>query len=143
MFLDHKSLFYDVEPFLFYVMTEVDDTGARFVGYFSKEKRSPKDYNVSCIMTLPVRQRQGWGNLLIDFSTPFYTFLYQKLNHYFKGYLLSKKEQRSGSPEKPLSGLGALGYRNYWTLSLMRYLNVAPDRPRLEGELDFSKLDVY
>lgn len=68
MFLDHKSLFYDVEPFLFYVMTEVDDGGARFVGYFSKEKRSPKDYNVSCIMTLPVRQRQGWGNLLIDFS---------------------------------------------------------------------------
>ena len=68
MFLDHKSLFYDVEPFLFYVITEVDDFGARFVGYFSKEKRSPKDYNVSCIMTLPVRQRQGWGNLLIDFS---------------------------------------------------------------------------
>ena len=68
MFLDHKSLFYDVEPFLFYVITEVDDVGSRFVGYFSKEKRSPKDYNVSCIMTLPVRQRQGWGNLLIDFS---------------------------------------------------------------------------
>lgn len=68
MFLDHKSLFYDVEPFLFYVMTEVDDIGARFVGYFSKEKRSPKDLNLSCIMTLPVRQRQGWGNLLIDFS---------------------------------------------------------------------------
>jgi hypothetical protein len=68
MFLDHKSLFYDVEPFLFYVITEVDEFGARFVGYFSKEKRSPKDYNVSCIMTLPVRQRQGWGNLLIDFS---------------------------------------------------------------------------
>lgn len=72
MFLDHKSLFYDVEPFLFYVMTEVDDFGARFVGYFSKEKCSPKDYNVSCIMTLPVRQRQGWGNLLIDFSPSFH-----------------------------------------------------------------------
>jgi MOZ/SAS family len=68
MFLDHKSLFYDVEPFLFYVMTEADEGGARFVGYFSKEKRSPKDFNVSCIMTLPVRQRRGWGNLLIDFS---------------------------------------------------------------------------
>jgi len=49
------------------------------------------------------------------------------------GYLLSKKEQRAGSPEKPLSGLGALGYKNYWTLSLMRYLQTAPDRPRLEG----------
>jgi len=68
MFLDHKSLFYDVEPFLFYVMTEVDSDGAHFVGYFSKEKRSPKDFNVSCIMTLPVRQKSGWGNLLIDFS---------------------------------------------------------------------------
>lgn len=68
MFLDHKSLFYDVEPFLFYVMTEVDEFGCHFIGYFSKEKRCPKNYNLSCIMTLPVRQRQGWGNLLIDFS---------------------------------------------------------------------------
>lgn len=115
MFLDHKSLFYDVEPFLFYVITEVDDVGARFVGYFSKEKHSPKDYNVSCIMTLPVRQRRGWGNLLIDFS-----------------YLLSKKERRVGSPEKPLSSLGALSYRNYWTLAIMQYLRTAPDNPRLE-----------
>ncbi|KAF5341910.1 hypothetical protein D9611_001573 [Ephemerocybe angulata] len=115
MFLDHKSLFYDVEPFLFYVITEMDDVGYRFVGYFSKEKRSPKDYNVSCIMTLPVRQRKGWGNLLIDFS-----------------YLLSKKEERSGSPEKPLSNLGAIGYRKYWTLAVMRYLQHAPDKVRLE-----------
>ncbi|KAH6913061.1 hypothetical protein BKA70DRAFT_712081 [Coprinopsis sp. MPI-PUGE-AT-0042] len=115
MFLDHKSLFYDVEPFLFYVITEVDDIGARFVGYFSKEKRSLKEYNLSCIMTLPVRQRQGWGNLLIDFS-----------------YLLSKKEGRMGSPEKPLSDLGKIGYRRYWTLALMRYLEHAPDRVRIE-----------
>ncbi|KAH8117797.1 acyl-CoA N-acyltransferase [Phellopilus nigrolimitatus] len=115
MFLDHKSLFYDVEPFLFYVMTEVDDIGARFVGYFSKEKFSSKDLNLSCIMTLPVRQRQGWGNLLVDFS-----------------YLLSKKEHKSGTPERPLSALGALGYKKYWTLALMRYLRNAPDNPRLE-----------
>lgn len=67
MFLDHKTLYYDVEPFLFYVMTENNHDGAKFVGYFSKEKRSP-NLNVSCIMTLPVRQRKGWGNLLIDFS---------------------------------------------------------------------------
>ena len=49
------------------------------------------------------------------------------------GYLLSKKERRAGSPEKPLSALGALGYKNYWTLSLMRYLHTAPPNPRLEG----------
>ncbi|WWC71214.1 uncharacterized protein I206_105167 [Kwoniella pini CBS 10737] len=104
MFLDHKTLYYDVEPFLFYVMTEVDELGARFVGYFSKEKRS-MDNNVSCIMTLPVRQRKGWGQLLIDFS-----------------YALSKKEGRVGSPEKPLSGLGAVTYKGYWKLSVFRYL---------------------
>lgn len=36
MFLDHKTLYYDVEPFLFYIMTEVDEHGCHFVGYFSK-----------------------------------------------------------------------------------------------------------
>ncbi|KZT07692.1 uncharacterized protein LAESUDRAFT_724683 [Laetiporus sulphureus 93-53] len=129
MFLDHKSLFYDVEPFLFYVVTEFDDVGSRFIGYFSKEKRSPKDYNVSCIMTLPVRQRQGWGQLLIDFS-----------------YLLSKKEQRAGSPEKPLSPLGALGYRSYWTFALMRYFRTAPPNPRIEdisAATSMTTEDIY
>jgi len=49
------------------------------------------------------------------------------------GYLLSRKEGRTGSPEKPLSALGALGYKNYWTLSLIRYLSTAPLGIRLEG----------
>lgn len=133
MFLDHKSLFYDVEPFLFYVITLVDDFGARFVGYFSKEKRCPKDYNLSCIMTLPVRQRQGWGNFLIDFSMFSVEMFCPFLTLEFSGYLLSKIEQRQGSPEKPLSGLGALGYKNYWTLAIMRFLEKAPDKVRLEG----------
>ncbi|KAF8591103.1 hypothetical protein K439DRAFT_1328004 [Ramaria rubella] len=124
MFLDHKSLFYDVEPFLFYVMTEVDRLGARFVGYFSKEKRSPKDYNVSCIMTLPVRQRKGWGGILIDFS-----------------YLLSKKEERVGSPERPLSALGALAYKQYWTHVIKLFLHTATEPVKLEGrsETFYSK----
>lgn len=68
MYLDHKTLYYDVEPFLFYIVAEMDELGAHFVGYFSKEKRSPMNYNVSCIMTLPIRQRRGWGNFIIDIS---------------------------------------------------------------------------
>lgn len=33
LFLDHKTLYYDVEPFLFYVMTVRDEYGAHLVGY--------------------------------------------------------------------------------------------------------------
>lgn len=38
LFLDHKNLFYDVEPFLFFVLTENDEYGQHIIGYFSKEK---------------------------------------------------------------------------------------------------------
>jgi MOZ/SAS family/MYST family zinc finger domain len=38
LFLDHKTLYYDVTPFFFYVVTKVDCNGAHIVGYFSKEK---------------------------------------------------------------------------------------------------------
>ena len=36
LFLDHKTLYFDVEPFLFYVLTEVDRMGCHIVGFFSK-----------------------------------------------------------------------------------------------------------
>ncbi|XP_053708714.1 histone acetyltransferase KAT7-like isoform X2 [Synchiropus splendidus] len=106
LFLDHKTLYYDVEPFLFYVMTEADNTGCHLVGYFSKEKNSFLNYNVSCILTMPQYMRQGFGKMLIDFS-----------------YLLSKVEEKVGSPERPLSDLGLISYRSYWKEVLLRYLN--------------------
>uniref|UniRef100_A0A672ZS95 Histone acetyltransferase n=1 Tax=Sphaeramia orbicularis TaxID=375764 RepID=A0A672ZS95_9TELE len=106
LFLDHKTLYYDVEPFLFYVMTEADTTGCHLVGYFSKEKNSFLNYNVSCILTMPQYMRQGFGKMLIDFS-----------------YLLSKVEEKVGSPERPLSDLGLISYRSYWKEVLLRYLN--------------------
>lgn len=50
------------------------------------------------------------------------------------GYLLSKKEGRLGSPEKPLSDLGLLSYRNYWTLAVFYFLRFASDEVTIEGE---------
>jgi hypothetical protein len=68
LFMDHKTLYFDVEPFLFYVLTINDEHGSHFVGYFSKEKYSHQQFNLACIVTLPCYQKKGYGRFLIDFS---------------------------------------------------------------------------
>ncbi|CAF2903185.1 unnamed protein product [Rotaria sp. Silwood2] len=105
LFLDHKTLYYDVEPFLFYVLTKNDSNGCHFIGYFSKEKHCPQKYNLSCITVLPNCQRRGYGRFLIELS-----------------YLLSQKEGQVGTPERPLSTLGAQTYESHWKIKIIEQL---------------------
>jgi histone acetyltransferase HTATIP len=110
LFLDHKSLYYDIDVFLFYVLCRVDEDGFSVVGYFSKEKISEQGYNLACILTLPFEQRKGYGRILMDFS-----------------YMLSKKDNLISGPEKPLSDLGLLSYRAYWLDVITEYLIYHPN----------------
>jgi len=112
LFLGSKTLYYDVDPFLFYVLTEWDDFGYHFVGYFSKEKRPASQNNVSCILVMPIHQRKGYATFLIEFS-----------------YLLTRIEDKEGSPEKPLSDMGLTAYRSYWDLTISKHLLELGNKP--------------
>lgn len=107
---------------MFYLLTQerTDENGEviqDIVGYFSKEKLSPENFNLSCILVFPPYMRKGYGRTLIEFS-----------------YELSKLENKIGSPERPLSDLGRIffvilgliGYQNYWQTVLIDILHSNP-----------------
>ncbi|KAG9324660.1 hypothetical protein KVV02_000337 [Mortierella alpina] len=111
LFLDNKTLYFDVHGFQFFVLTETrsGDRADVPVGFFSKEIVSYDGYNLACILILPPFQRKSYGKMLIEFS-----------------YELTKIEGKVGSPEKPLSDLGKLGYVSYWITAILRELYPKP-----------------
>ncbi|GLB36731.1 putative MOZ/SAS family protein [Lyophyllum shimeji] len=104
LFIDVKTLFFDCDNFLFYILTDSTSKQDHMLGYFSKEKVSYDDYNLACIMTLPPYQRRGYGMLMIEFS-----------------YELSRRAGKVGTPERPLSDLGLRSYLAYWVSTLIRF----------------------
>lgn len=110
LFLDNKSVFYDVVSFNYYLLvhtppaTNSDPSPPhRIVGFFSKEKMSWDNNNLACILVFPPWQRKGLGKILMAVS-----------------YELSKRENRVGGPEKPLSELGRKGYSRFWETRVAR-----------------------
>ncbi|MFH4976426.1 hypothetical protein AB6A40_003135 [Gnathostoma spinigerum] len=105
LFLSSKTLHHEVDAFLFYILTEITSDGYAIVGYFSKEKHPSKNNNLSCLLTLPSSQRNGYGRFLIDLS-----------------YKLALRERKIGGPEHPLSSLGLVTYRSYWKAVIIAYI---------------------
>ncbi|XP_020110429.1 putative MYST-like histone acetyltransferase 1 [Ananas comosus] len=105
LFLSSKASKPEVEHFLFYILCEYDDQGYHMVAYFSKVKNVEQKYNLSCILTFPPFQRKGYGTLLIELS-----------------YEFSRREGKARGPERPLSKLGQLSYKLYWTRVLVNIL---------------------
>ncbi|TBU30796.1 acyl-CoA N-acyltransferase [Dichomitus squalens] len=103
-FIDIKTLFFDCDNFLFYILTDADSQRDHVLGFFSKEKVSYDDYNLACIVVLPPYQKKGYGMLLIEFS-----------------YELSRRAGKIGTPERPLSDLGLRSYLTYWVSTLIRF----------------------
>ncbi|KAF1356527.1 acyl-CoA N-acyltransferase [Delphinella strobiligena] len=105
LFLDTKSVFYDVTTFRYYllVLSDPANPAAQVIGFFSKEKMSWDNNNVACILIFPPWQRRGLGQILMGVS-----------------YELSKREGRLGGPEKPLSALGRRAYLAYWSAAICR-----------------------
>jgi len=113
LFLDTKSVFFDVNTFLYYplILRNTDHPYGHVVGFFSKEKMSWDNNNLACILVFPPWQKRGLGQVLIAAS-----------------YELGKREGRFGGPERPLSALGRKGYISFWSAEVCRYLLSRPPK---------------
>ncbi|KAJ1303820.1 hypothetical protein OPQ81_008242 [Rhizoctonia solani] len=126
LFIDVKTLFFDTEHFMFYILTDADAHRDHFLAYFSQEKISYDDYNLACIVTLPPYQKRGYGMLLIEFS-----------------YELSRRAGKLGTPERPLSDLGLRSYVSFWISVLVRFFRTITPLPvEVEHEYSGSQADV-
>ena len=125
LFLDHKSVFFDVASFLFYLLTFSDpssphDQDSHILGYFSKEKMSWDANNLACILVFPPYQHKQLGKLLMGVS-------YRLSGWDSDGGLI-------GSPERPLSEMGWKSYSRFWRERVVRYLLLGSHRGDPEAE---------
>ena len=106
LFLERKTLFYDVGLFRFFVALRAERGRLRPLGFFSKEKCSLDHNNLSCIVVFPHWQRRGVGRFLVELS-----------------YAVSRKEKVVAGPENPISDLGRLLYNAFWTEEVLRAID--------------------
>ncbi|KAL8816432.1 MAG: hypothetical protein Q9223_004555 [Gallowayella weberi] len=123
LFLDNKSVFFDVASFNYYLLVHNSPDGPapnpqpQTIGFFSKEKMSWDNNNLACILVFPPWQRKGFGKILMGMS-----------------YELSRLEDRVGGPEKPLSELGRIGYLKFWQARVVSAILAVRNKTTLRVE---------
>ncbi|ESS62798.1 histone acetyltransferase [Trypanosoma cruzi Dm28c] len=130
-FLENKLAGHDVHNYFFYVVClhhrhfpqYTDDPSAMyFVGYFTWEKQVA-DNNLACIVTLPcfaggaTQQKDSGGSNGRPQLGHFGQFMIAA------SYELAYRRKHVGSPERPLSDLGASAYDRYWRRVLVAWMH--------------------
>lgn len=120
LFLDNKSVFFDVTGFIYLLLVHTNPTTGdlQVVGFFSKEKMSWDNNNLACILVFPPWQHKGLGSLLIAVS-----------------YEISRREKIIGGPEKPISDLGKMSYIKYWSGEIARYFLSVGDTDKKKNKV--------
>ncbi|OHT08220.1 putative MYST-like histone acetyltransferase 1 [Tritrichomonas foetus] len=109
LFLDHKTLYYDVEKFSFYLLCECDDDGCHLAAYSSREVDTEDQNVLACIVVFPPFQKRGYGRLLISLS-----------------YEIARRKRMPGGPERPLSDLGQRAFTSFWRDKIVEMLRDHP-----------------
>lgn len=115
LFLDHKSVFFDVSSFLYYILSYTNPHNPddyHVLGYFSKEKLSWDANNLACILIFPPYQHKQLGKLLMGIS-------YKLSGWEWEGGVI-------GGPERPLSEMGRRSYVRFWEERIARYFLLGP-----------------
>ena len=128
--ISQKTVFYDVEPYDFYVAFEEE-----IMGYFCKHREN--ENSLSCLVVFPPFQKTGLGGLLIDLSQSIFVNIKEKVdkekevdnekeednekdnekeedNEKINGNEIPKKLYVPNGPERPLSVKATFCYRKYW-----------------------------
>lgn len=164
-FLENKLAGHDVHSYYFYVVClhhryfphYITDTSALyFAGFFTWEKHV-EEYNLACIATLPCFGRraaprrplapppkpssQGGGVTADDGAPP---PVLRNIGQFMiaVSYELAYRRKQIGTPEKPLSDLGAVAYQHYWRRVLVRWMKSAIAAMRRATAVDVEEEEV-
>lgn len=89
LFIKSKTVYFEVENYDFYIVYDKE-----IIGYFSKYRNGSNSLN--CFLVFPCFQKQGWGTILMDYSSA------------------PVIGEEAKSPEKPYSKKAIFCFRKYW-----------------------------